>query len=141
MPRAAASRELAASRQDVWRVVADPRRFADWWPNVASVEAGRQGLAPGARWTIRAPGQPSPFRRSGYSGTLVVLEVRPLERLSWTLSGDRIDADLRLEDAGDGDRTRAILELTAAWLVSLPRNLPRRALNRLHDLCQTAATT
>ena len=139
MPRVSAARELLASREDVWDFIADPGHFADWWPGVAAVEPDRRGLAEGARWTIRASGRPTLFRRSGYSGTLLVRAVNRPRRFAWTLTGDRLDAELLLEETAP-ERTRAVLEVSAAWLVSFPRSLPRRALTRLHDLCQTAAT-
>jgi uncharacterized protein YndB with AHSA1/START domain len=139
MPRAAAARELLAAREDVWSFVAEPGHFADWWPGVAAVHPDRRGFAPGARWTVQANQRPTLFRRSGYSGTLIVVEVHPLERFSWTLTGDRLDAELRLQAVAP-DRTHAFLEVSAPWLVALPRSLPRRALNRLYDLCQTAAS-
>jgi hypothetical protein len=139
MPRVTAARELLASREDVWQFISEPHHFADWWPGVAAVEPDRRGFAEGARWTIHASQQPTLFRRSGYSGTLLVRGINRPRRFAWTLTGDRLDAELLLEET-EPDRTRAFLELSAAWLVSLPRSLPRRALNRLHDLCQTAAT-
>jgi len=140
MPRVSAARELLASREDVWDFIAEPHHFVDWWPGVAAVEPDRRGFAEGARWTIRASDRPTLFRRSGYGGTLHVRAVNRPRRFAWTLTGDRLDAELLLEET-TAERTRAMLELSAAWLVSLPRSLPRRALNRLHDLCQTAATT
>ncbi len=139
MPRVSAARELLASREDVWEFIAEPRHFADWWPGVAAVEPDRRGFAEGARWTIRASERPTLFRRSGYSGVLLVRAVNRPRRFAWTLTGDRLDAELLLEETAP-DRTRALLEVGATWLVSLPRSLPRRALARLHDLCQTAAT-
>jgi len=138
MPRVSAARELLASREDVWEFIADPGHFADWWPGVAAVEPDRRGLAEGARWTIRSTERPTLFRRSGYSGTLLVRAVNRPRRFAWTLTGDRLDAELLLEEIA-ADSTRALLEVSAAWLVSFPRSLPRRALTRLHDLCQTAA--
>jgi hypothetical protein len=59
------------------------------------------------------------------------------ELFGWTLTGDHIDAELRLE--AKGDQTVAVLELDAPWLFGISRALPRRALTRLHALCQTAA--
>lgn len=138
MPRAAATRELLASREDVWEFIAEPHHFADWWPRIAAVEPDRRGLAPGARWVVHASEGPTLFRRSGFSGTLVVREVHPLELFSWTLTGDNLEAELHLR-AAEADRTQATLVVSAPWLASLPRSLPRRALSRLHDLCQTAA--
>src|SRR5436305_6880045 len=137
MPRAVASGELAASREDVWRFVSEPRHFSDWWPTVAAVEPDRRGFAAGARWVVHAHPRPTLFRRSGYSGALVVRAVDRPTLFAWTLTGDRLDAELRLT-ATSADRTEAYLTVEAAWLVAVPRTLPRRALNRLHALCQTA---
>ena len=138
MPRVSASRELLAPREDVWSFLAEPRHFADWWPRVAAVEPDRRGLAPGARWVIHATGQPTLFRRSGFSGTLLVREVHPLELFSWTLTGDNLDVELHLRSVA-ADRTEVTIDVRAPLLSSVPRSLPRRALERLHDLCQTAA--
>ena len=69
---------------------------------------------------------------------LLVRGIDVLERFAWTLTGDHIDAELRLESRRD-DRTLARLELDAPWLIGLSRALPRRALTRLHALCQTGA--
>jgi uncharacterized protein YndB with AHSA1/START domain len=139
MPRATAARELLASREDVWQFVAEPGHFADWWPGVAAVVPDRRGFAEGARWTVHGSERPTLFRRSGYSGTLLITAIEPYRRFAWTLTGDRLDAELLLEQRSE-ERTRVFLEISAAWLVSLPRGLPRRALTRLHALCQTAAS-
>jgi len=140
MPRATATRELPASREAIWAIIAEPRRFAEWWPRVAVVRPDRLGLAEGSRWAVESTERPLVFRRSGYSGALVVHGVEPPKRFAWALTGDRIDAELRLEEAGS-DRTRAVLEVSAAWLVPLPRALPRRALVRLHNICQNGSST
>jgi uncharacterized protein YndB with AHSA1/START domain len=138
MPRASASRELLASRDDVWAFVAEPHHFADWWPGVAGVHPDRRGLAEGARWELHTADRPTLFRRATSSGMLLVRAVRPPELFGWTLTGDHIDAELRLEPRGE-NRTVAVLELDAPWLVGFSRALPKRALIRLHALCQTAA--
>jgi hypothetical protein len=140
MPRASAAREVLASRDDVWSFVAEPRRFADWWPGVLGVSPGRSGLAEGARWQIHTADKPALFRRTTSSGVLLVRAARRPELFAWTLTGDSIDAELRLEERG-ADRTLAVLELDAPWLFGPSRSLPRRALNRLQALCQTAAET
>lgn len=138
MPRVSASRELLASRRDVWEFIAEPHHFPDWWPGVAAVRPDRRGLAEGARWEIHTIDRPSLLRRATTSGMLLVRGVSPYERFAWTLTGDHIDAELRLEARGE-DRTIARLDVEAPWLFGLSRNLPRRALTRLHALCQTAA--
>ena len=138
MPRALASRELLASRDDVWAFIAEPRHFADWWPGVAAVRPDRRGLAEGARWEVQTSDRPTLFRRATSSGMLLVRAVVAPELFAWTLTGDHIDAELRLE-ANAPNRTIAQLELEAPWLYGFSRVLPRRALTRLHALCQTAA--
>jgi uncharacterized protein YndB with AHSA1/START domain len=138
MPRASASRELLASRDDVWSFIAEPHHFADWWPGVAGVQPDRRGVAEGARWEIHTADRPTLLRRATSSGMLLVRAVRAPELFAWTLTGDHIDAELRLEARGE-DRTFAVLELDAPWLFGFSRALPRRALTRLHALCQTAA--
>jgi uncharacterized protein YndB with AHSA1/START domain len=138
MPRVSASRELLASRDDVWAFIAEPRHFSDWWPGVSVVQPDRRGLAEGARWQILTADRPTLLRRASSSGMLLVRAVRPPELFGWTLTGDHIDAELRLE-AQSSDRTAAVLELDAPWLLGLSRALPRRALTRLHALCQTGA--
>jgi len=137
MPRVTASRELLASRDDVWQFIAEPRHFADWWPGIATVQPDRRGLAEGARWQILTADRPTFLRRSSSSGMLLVRAVRAPELFGWTLTGDHIDAELRLQ--ATGDRTVAALQLDAPWLFGISRALPRRALTRLHALCQTAA--
>jgi len=138
MPRVIEARELLASREDVWSFIAEPHHFADWWPGVAAVQPDRRGLAEGARWQIHTADRPTLFRRATSSGMLLVRAVRAPELFAWTLTGDHIDAELRLDARGD-DRTVAVLELEAPWLLGISRALPRRALTRLHALCQTAA--
>jgi uncharacterized protein YndB with AHSA1/START domain len=138
MPKVTAARELLASREDVWGFLAEPRHFADWWPGVADVRPDRRGLAPGARWEIVGAPTPSLFRRPASSGTLLVRDVHPLERWTWYLTGEHIDADLALAARGP-DRTVVTLTLDGWALLGLGRSMPRRALGRLHALCQTAA--
>jgi hypothetical protein len=68
---------------------------------------------------------------------VVVMDVRANELVKLLFVDDRIEAELHLEPAKDS-HTRAILAIEGPWL-RVNRSLPRRALNRLHNLCQTAA--
>jgi len=138
MPRASASRELLAPREDVWTFIAEPHHFPDWWPGIAGVHPDRRGVAEGARWQVQAIERPTLFRRATATGMLLVRAVQPPGLFAWTLTGSRIDAELRLEERAP-DRTVAELDVEAPWLVGFSRDLPRRALTRLHALCQTAA--
>ena len=138
-----ATRELLAPRADVWAFVAEPYHLSDWWPGISGVEPDRRGLAPGARWKlITTPQSGSPLsaflRPAVAGGTLLVIDVRPPERVHLQLVNDRIDAVLTLEEAA-ADRTRATLDVEGAWL-RVNRSLPRKALARLHALVQTAAS-
>ena len=138
MARAAASRELLAAREDVWSFVAEPHHFADWWPGIGGVQPDRRGFAEGARWGISGTDRPTLLRRATSSGMLLVTGIETPKRFAWRLTGDHIDAELRLDERG-ADRTIATLKIEAPWLYGFSRALPRRALTRLHALCQTAA--
>ncbi len=138
MPRYAATRTLLAPLEDVWAFLSDPYRLADWWPGVAGVQPDRRGLAPGARWRVIGPDRPSYFRRPQMTGTLLVLDVVPMRRIAFQLSGDRIDAELDLEPEAP-ERTRATLAVEVPWLIGVRRSFPHRALACLHALVQTAA--
>jgi uncharacterized protein YndB with AHSA1/START domain len=138
LPRASASRELLAARDDVWSFIAEPYHFPDWWPGIGGVQPGRRGFAEGARWAVSGIDRPTFVRRATSSGVLVVTGIEPPERFAWMLTGDHIDAELRLEERGL-DRTIATLDVEAPWLYGFSRALPRKALTRLHALCQTAA--
>ena len=138
MARAAASRELLAAREDVWSFVAEPHHFADWWPGIGGVQPDRRGFAEGARWGISGTDRPTLLRRATSSGMLLVTGIETPKRFAWRLTGDHIDAELRLDERGP-DRTIATLNIEAPWLYGFSRALPRRALTRLHALCQTGA--
>jgi uncharacterized protein YndB with AHSA1/START domain len=138
VPRYTVSQELLAPRDDVWRFLAEPRHFSDWWPGIGGVNPDRRGLAPGARWTLHGRTRPTLIRTPDMTGTLVVIAVEPPTRLAWHMTGERLDVELTL--ASDGDqRTTAELTISGPFLVGLRRSLPRNALSRLHALCQTAA--
>ena len=138
MPTVAAQRELLASRDDVWRFLAEPHNFADWWPGIGGVVPDRRGLAPGARWEVRGTGKPGFIRKPDATGRLLILKVEPPQRIGWQFTGDGIDAEIELTEKSP-DRTTAVLTVNGPWLIGLRRSLPRNALNRLHALCQTAA--
>jgi uncharacterized protein YndB with AHSA1/START domain len=140
MPTYAAARELLAPREDVWAFLAEPNHLGDWWPGIHGVQPDRRGLAPGARWQIRGLGRPTYVvgRRPDVAGTLIVLEVRRPEFVSWQFVNGRTDVELRLTETAP-DRTRAELAVSAPLFGGLRRSLPNRALTRLHALCQTGA--
>ena len=131
-------KELLAPLEDVWLFLAEPHHFSDWWPGVAGVTPDRRGLAPAARWQLHAPMRPGLLRRPASDSMMVIIDVEPLSRLTWYMSTERLDVELRLADAGE-QHTRAELTVSGPFLVGLRRSLPRNALRRLYALCQTAA--
>ena len=141
MPRYAASRTLLAPLEDVWGFLAEPYHLSDWWPGIAGVQPDRRGLAPGARWQLRAGTAPSfglsLFRRPGASGTLLVTRVERGRRFAFQLAAEHIEAELELESEAP-ERTLATLAVQGPW-GAVTRALPRQALARLYDLVQTAA--
>jgi carbon monoxide dehydrogenase subunit G len=130
-----ASADLLATPADVWAFIAEPRQLADWWPNVATVEPDRLGLAAGARWRVRSR-EATWFRRANTEDTLLVHVAEPGQRFVFELVRARITADLRLAEVGPG-RTRADLAASGSLLGGFTRSLPRDALARLRALVQT----
>ena len=140
MPSYAAERELLAAREDVWAFLAEPMRLADWWPGLRGVHPDRRGLAPGARWRIESRGRSNVLvgPKLSVEAMIVFLDVEPPRHLTWQFVHDRYDVDLTLTETAP-DRTRARLVVSAPYFAGLRRSLPRRALTRLHALCQTGA--
>ena len=136
MPRYAADRTLLAPIDDVWAFLAEPYNLADWWPGISGVEPDRRGLAPGARWRVVSPNKPSLFRRPQTAGALLVIDVVPMKRIAFQLTGDRMDVELSLR-ALDERRTEASLVVDGPFLIGLRRRYPAQALERLYDLIQT----
>jgi hypothetical protein len=137
-----AQRELLSSRQDVWALVREPYSLPDWWPAYTGVRPDRRGLAPNARWTVQRERTPGFLRRPGGEGVIVIKEVVEGLEFSWHDVAQGLDAGLKLANAGE-DRTRATAWVDGPWwrlLVEGGRDLPQRSLERLHDLCQTAAS-
>ena len=136
--RVHAVRELLAPPEDVWTFVAEPRHLAVWWPGLADVRPDGRGLATGARWQVARGPAAGLLHRPSAQETLLVTEVEPRRRFAFELVGERTRARLDLRPDG-ARRTVGRLEVEAALLVGPRRSLPREALKRLYDLCQTAA--
>jgi hypothetical protein len=66
-----------------------------------------------------------------------VLEVEPLRRLVFQLSGERADVELDLEPVEDGE-TQATLTVEAPRFGGIRRTLPSQALARLAALVRPA---
>jgi hypothetical protein len=85
---------------------------------------------------------PSLFRKPRGQGLIVITEVAPERLLRWHDVAQRIDAGLRLEDAGPGRTLATAFVDGPFWRLFAEgaRGLPRQAVARLYDLCQTAST-
>jgi uncharacterized protein YndB with AHSA1/START domain len=132
---------LVASRDDVWALVAEPYHLPDWWPAYTGVEPDRRGLAEGARWTVLRSRTPGFLRKPRGKGLIVIQRVSPGEELAWLDLSQNVEAGLRLEDEGRGTRATAFVD-GPLWrlLAEGARGLPRLAVARLYDLCQTATS-
>jgi uncharacterized protein YndB with AHSA1/START domain len=137
LPRYAADRTLLAPLEDVWAFLAEPYNLPDWWPGMSGVEPDRRGLAPGARWKLLGPNQPTLLHKPDAAGTLLVLEVVPMSRIAFQVVSQRVDAELDLRELA-ADRTEVSLVVDAPFL-AVRRSFPGNALARLYDLVQTAA--
>jgi uncharacterized protein YndB with AHSA1/START domain len=132
---------LLASREDVWALVAEPYHLPDWWPAYTGVEPDRRGLAEGARWTVLRSRTPGFLRKPRGKGLIVIQRVSPGEELAWLDLSQNVEAGLRLEDEGRETRATAFVD-GPLWrlLAEGARGLPRLAVARLYDLCQTATS-
>jgi uncharacterized protein YndB with AHSA1/START domain len=136
-----ASRVLLASREDVWAIVAEPYHLPDWWPAYTGVEPDRRGLVEGARWTVLRSRTPGFLRKPRGKGLIVIQRVSPGEEVAWLDLSQNVEAGLRLEDEGRRTRATAFVD-GPLWrlLAEGARGLPRLAVARLYDLCQTATS-
>ena len=139
MPRYVAKRTLPAPVETVWEVLAEPARWAEWWPDLAAAEPTvRRALAPGALWQIEGTNRPNLYHRPLSGGSLLILEVVPLRRVVFQLSGDRIDVELELDPTiGDGE-TVAKLAVDAPRFAGVRRTMPSDALAKLATLVRPA---
>jgi len=139
LPRYVAKRTLPAAVETVWEVLAEPARWADWWPGLATAEPTvRRALAPGALWQIEGLNRPSLLRRPLSGGSLLVLEVKPLRRVVFQLPADRVEVELELEAVeGDGE-TVATLVVAAPRFGGLRRTMASDALAKLAAVVRPA---
>jgi hypothetical protein len=121
--------ELLASRADVWAFLAEPYHLSDWWPGITGVEPDRRGFAPGARWKVHATKRNVFVGRRSVETMLLIREIDPFERWAWHLLKPATDVEIRLRSVAE-DRTE----------VTVTGGDAPRAVKRLYDLVQTAAT-
>jgi hypothetical protein len=122
--------------------VGEPYHLPDWWPAYTGVEPDRRGLSEDARWTVLRSRTPGFLRKPRGKGLIVIQRVSPGAELAWLDVAQKIEAGLRLEDEG-GRQTRATAFVDGPFwrlLLEGATGLPRLAVARLYELCQTAST-
>jgi hypothetical protein len=134
-----ASRELLASRPDVWAFLAEPYHLTDWYPGVSGVTPDRRGSAAGARWRVVASNEPTLLRKPRAPGTLLVTASDPPRLFAFQLVAEKLDVRVDLAALSE-DRTEVTVTIEGPLLITYRRTLARRAVDRLYALCQTAAT-
>jgi uncharacterized protein YndB with AHSA1/START domain len=139
LPRYEASRTLPAPVEEVWAVLAEPARWPEWWPGLVGADPSvRRALAPGAHWRLEGTERPSFRRRPQLGGSLLFLEVVPLRRVAFQLTGEHADVELDLEPVEVGE-TQATLAVEAPRFGGMGRSLPSQALESLADLVRPEA--
>ena len=139
MPRYEARRTLPAPVEDVWEVLADAARWSEWWPGlVEATPSVRRALAPGAHWQLEGTERPSFRRRPQLGGSLLVLEVVPLRRLAFQLTGEHAEVELDLTPVEAGE-TQAMLAIEAPRFGGMGRSVPSEALAGLAALVRPPA--
>lgn len=134
--------ELSSPQADVWALVSEPYHLPDWWPAYRGVRPDRRGVGENARWLVQRSPSPGFLRKPSGEGVIVIRRVVPGVELGWHDVAQGIDAGVRLEGVGSG-RTKATAYVDGSWWrlrVEGASRLPRLAISRLHDLCQTAAS-
>ena len=139
MPRYEARRTLPAAVEDVWAVLADAERWPEWWPGLVAVQSTvRRALAPGAHWQLEGTERPSFRRRAQLGGSLLFLEVVPLQRIAFQLTGEHAEVELDLAPVEAGE-TQATLAVEAPQFGGIGRTVPSQALGRLAALVRPPA--
>jgi uncharacterized protein YndB with AHSA1/START domain len=127
------SRTLAAAPEAVWRVLADPRSLARWWPRVERVKGitgegwttvlrSERGRAVRADW--RLDGQEAGRRRAWAQE----IEGTPFAKV---LAQRRVEATV--EPAGDGTRVTIELRQRGRGMARFGRFMLRRAARKELD--------
>jgi hypothetical protein len=120
-------------------VLADPGRWPEWWPGlVGAAPAVRRALAPGAYWQLEGTERPSFRRRPQFGGSLLFLEVVPLQHIAFQLTGEHAQVELDLTPVED-DETQAMLAVEARRFGGIGRNMPSEALAALAALVRQPA--
>lgn len=115
-------------------MLAKPARWPDWWPGLLGAESTvRRALAPGAHWQLEGTNRGGLGKRPQLGGSLLFIEVVPLRRISFQLTGERAEVELDLVPVEDGE-TQATLGVEAPRFGGMGRTVPSQALAGLAAL-------
>ena len=121
-------------------MLAEPARWSEWWPGLVRAEPTvRRALAPGALWQLEGSEKPSFRRRPQLGGTLLFLDVVPLQRVAFQMTGEHAEVELQLDRAEDDDQTAARLAVEVPRFGGLGRSFPSQALAKLAELVRPGA--
>ena len=97
--RVESKRCLEASRDTVWQVVSDPRRYAEFMDGLVFAEVvGKEATGLGARWSIRLM-----VGAAALGGTVEVVEYDEPADLAWNgVTGIALRGRWRLRERGEG---------------------------------------
>jgi uncharacterized protein YndB with AHSA1/START domain len=139
MPRVTRKAAVAAPREEVWRLLADPYHLPRWWPRCQRVEAVRGGGGgDGMRWTMVLQTERRSIVRADYR-RLTASEPR---RLAWQQEledtpFERILAssvvEIELEPAGGRTEVALSAEQRLRGLSRLGSPMVRRGTGRMLD--------
>ena len=90
MPTVSRTRSVPAAPEEVWRVVSDPQRLADWWPGVQRVEDATEDT-----WTKVLRSARGKVVRADYSR----VEAEPPRRMLWRHEVDESPFEAILSDS------------------------------------------
>jgi len=107
-------------------------------PAPGATSSVRRALAPGAHWQLEGTERPSFRRRPQLGGSLLFLEVVPLKRLAFQLTGEYAEVELDLETVEDNE-TQATLSVETARFGGIGRSVPSEALAGLARLVRDPA--
>jgi uncharacterized protein YndB with AHSA1/START domain len=139
LPRFEARRTLPAPVEAVWEVLAEPARWPEWWPGLVAAEPRvRRALAPGAFWQLEGSARPGLGKRPQLGGSLLFVEVVPLRRIAFQLTGERAEVELDLAPVED-EQTQATLGVEAPRFGGMGRTVPSQALAKLAALVRPPA--
>jgi uncharacterized protein YndB with AHSA1/START domain len=139
--RIVAERELLASPEAAWALLAEPYHLSDWWPGYTAIRPDRRGFEEGARWTVVRNDDPGFLRKPRSEAVVVIGPIHRGQGFAWRDPEQGFTVEVWLHPEGRNSRAEVVLE-APWWRIPVEglRYLPRSAVSRLHNLCQSAAS-